>query len=304
MDKEAALHALMLSELPHVGEKGAERILQLNAERQHSLATFFRLPEVVLRDEYKLHPLAVACIVGGREEHEQRCQWMLDRLASVNGHVWIAGDPAYPARLRQRLRPLPPVLSGIGSTEVLRASTLAVLNSRSVSEHGVSATLAIVQAAAADEFTLIGGGMKTGYRIAAVAGRAAAAARVIVLDRGIFASFGARFDRDPFGFGPGRSPLDATRTLVISPFRLLDHASPRSGQRRDEVIAALADVVVAVHARAGGQMERVCLEALDRGQCVLSWYGENAGLIAAGARPITEADLASGLRGFIGRLDP
>ena len=54
---------------------------------------------------------------------------------------------------------------------------------------------------------------------------------------------------------------------------------------------ALADVIVAVHARAGGQIERVCLEALDRGQCVLSWYGENGGLVAAGATAITEADL-------------
>jgi hypothetical protein len=114
---------------------------------------------------------------------------------------------------------------------------------------------------------------------------------VIVLDRGIFATFGARLDRDPFGFGPGRSLLDADRTCVVSPFRLMDHASPRNGQRRDELIVALADVIVAVHARAGGQIERVCLEALDRGQSVLSWYGENAGLVAAGATAITEADL-------------
>jgi predicted Rossmann fold nucleotide-binding protein DprA/Smf involved in DNA uptake len=85
--------------------------------------------------------------------------------------------------------------------------------------------------------------------------------------------------------------LNAEQTLVLSPFRLLDHASPRNGQRRDELIAALADVVVAVHARPGGEIERVCLEALDRGQCVLSWYGENAGLVAAGATVITEADL-------------
>ncbi|NJR71608.1 MAG: hypothetical protein HC771_25740 [Synechococcales cyanobacterium CRU_2_2] len=50
--------------------------------------------------------------------------------------------------------------------------------------------------------------------------------------------------------------------------------------------AALADVIIAVHARPGGVIEHVCLQALDRGQVVLSWYGENAGLIAAGATPI------------------
>ena len=56
MDKETALQAVMLSELPHVGDKGAERILALNQQRAHSLATFFRLPAAVLRDDYKLHP--------------------------------------------------------------------------------------------------------------------------------------------------------------------------------------------------------------------------------------------------------
>ena len=61
------------------------------------------------------------------------------------------------------------------------------------------------------------------------------------------------------------------------------------------MVAALADVIVAVHARPGGVIERVCLEALDRGQVVLSWYGENAGLVAAGATPIEEADLAGEL---------
>jgi hypothetical protein len=75
----------------------------------------------------------------------------------------------------------------------------------------------------------------------------------------------------------------------------MDHAGARNGRRRDELVAALAAVIVAVHARAGGVIERVCLEALDRGQSVLSWYGENAGLVAAGATAIAEADLADGL---------
>jgi len=291
MDKEAALHAIMLSELPQVGDKVAEHILARNRARGHSLATFFRLPEAVLRDEYELHASTIEHLAAGREDHEVRCRWLADQLDAAGGSVWMAEDRGYPARVRRRLQPPPTVLYGTGALDVLRGPTLAVLNSRTVSEHSVSASLAAVQAAAAQGFTLVGSGMKTAYRITAVASRAAAAPRVIVLDRGIFATFGARLDRDPSGFGPGRSQLDVDRTLVLSPFRLMDHASPRSGQRRDALVVALADVIVAVHARAGGGMERVCLEALDRGQSVLSWYGENAGLVAAGATPIAEADL-------------
>jgi len=292
MDKDTALHAVMLSELPHVGDKVAQHILALNRARQHSLATFFRLPEAVLRDDYKLHAATLLRLGAQRVEHETHCTWLLDRLMAAGGAAHLTEDGGYPERIRERLTPPPVVLYGFGSAQLLRAPTLAVLNSHTVTEHAVSASLASVQAAVAQGFTLVTGGMKTSYRIAAVAGRAAAAARVIVLDRGIFATFGARLDRDPFGFGPGRSALDAARTLVLSPFRLMDHASPRNGQRRDALIAALADVIVAVHARPGGQIERVCLEALDRGQSVLSWYGENSGLVAAGATAITEADLA------------
>lgn len=291
MDKETAFHAIMLSELPQVGDKAAARILALNRERHHSFATFFRLPEAVLREDYRLHPTAITRLCSQRQEHETRCQWLLDQLATAGGDAYLPDAAAYPGRVRRRLEPPPAVLYSFGSPAPLRAPTLAVLNSRTLGEQAVSASLAAVQAAATQGFTLVSGGMKTTHRIAAVAGRAAAAARTIVLDRGIFATFGARLDRDPFGFGPGRMALDAERTLVLSPFRLMDHAVPRNGPRRDELVAALADVIIAVHARPGGEIERVCLEALDRGQCVLSWYGENAGLVAAGATAIEEADL-------------
>jgi predicted Rossmann fold nucleotide-binding protein DprA/Smf involved in DNA uptake len=291
MDKDTALYAVMLSELPHVGDKGAEHILALNRLRQHSLATFFRLPDAVLRDDYKLHPATLARLGAERAAHETRCRWLLDQLGGAGGAAQLAGDAAYPERLRQRLAPPPVVVYSFGAPDLLEGPTLAVLNSRTVTAHAVSASLATVQAAVAQGFALVTGGMKTSYRIAAVAARAAAAPRVIVLDRGIFATFGARLDRDPFGFGPGRSALDAARTLVLSPFRLMDHAAPRNGQRRDELIAALADVIVAVYARPGGQIER--------GQPVLSWYGENAGLVAAGATPISEADLPELARGAV-----
>src|SRR5215470_2259678 len=143
--------------------------------------------------------------------------------------------------------------------------------------------------------------MKSTHRIAAVTGRAAGAPRLIVLDRGLFAAFHGQPDLDPFGFGPGRTRFDSRTTLVLSIFRPYDHASPRGGRRRDELIAALGDIVVALSARPGGEVERICLRALDRGQCVLSWQGNNPALLAAGAIPIDEAEVRGGLAQFIAR---
>ena len=89
------------------------------------------------------------------------------------------------------------------------------------------------------------------------------------------------------------------RRSYSTPFRPDNHATPRNGRRRDELIAALGDIVVALSARDGGEVERICLRSLDRGQCVLSWQANSPALVAAGAVPIDERDLASALRRFL-----
>lgn len=295
----AALDALRLWELPQVGERGARRIVTRCREHGHSLATFFRLPAAVWRDDYALPAAAVARLVHERDHHESHCRWLQQRLDAAGAAVWVCGEAPYPTRLTVRLDQPPAFLAAFGTVRVLAAPTLTVLNSRMIDERVVQASHAAVRAAIEQGFTVVSGGMKASHRISAVAARAAAAPRVIVLDRGLFATWGAEIDRDPFGFTPGRGALDPRRTLVVSPFRLGDHAVPHNGERRDELVAALADVILAVHARPGGVIERVCLAALDRGQVVLSWYGENAGLVAAGATPIEESGLAGELLDYI-----
>src|SRR5262245_34817186 len=112
MDKETALHAIMLSELPHVGDTATARILTLNRARQHGLATFFRLPEAVLREDYELRPATVERLCGARAAHETRCRWLLDQLQAAGGTVSFVDDADYPARVRERLQPVPAVVYG------------------------------------------------------------------------------------------------------------------------------------------------------------------------------------------------
>ena len=81
-------------------------------------------------------------------------------------------------------------------------------------------------------------------------------------------------------------------------FRPHNHATPRSGRRRDELIAALGDLVVALSARPGGEIERICLRALDRGQTVLVWQGDSAALLAAGAVGVRRARSAARAAAF------
>jgi hypothetical protein len=296
MDREAAMAAVMLSQLPQVGERTATRILSLNTARGVGLEEFFHLPEAMLREDYRLPASALRRIVQEHDLHRREAEDVLSFMARYGVSVWLASDKGYPERWRQRLDPCPPVAYALGSRQALGSPAVAVLNSRGLNERAVTTTIRVVQAVVAQGFAVVSGGMKATHRVPAVLSRTATA-RVIVLERGLFAAFGARLDRDPFGLGPGRAALDRSRTLVLSPFRLRDHAVARNGVRRDELVTALADIVVAVHTRPGGQIERICFDALDRGQCVFSWMGGNAGLVAAGAVPIDDGKLGE-LRRF------
>jgi predicted Rossmann fold nucleotide-binding protein DprA/Smf involved in DNA uptake len=299
MDFEAALALVTLAELPRVGERRLAQVQRIARGRGLPLAGVLGLDSAALARDYRLPTLAVRRLQRDRLWHTAYCRSLVARLAACGALVCEPGDREFPRRWHERANPPPPLAYVYGATELLDRPAVALLASRGIDEHVVTATVQIAQAAARAECTLVVGGMKATHRIAAVTVRAAGAGRVIVLDRGLFAAFGGRPEFDPFGFGPGRSRFDPRATLVVSVFRPDNHATPRNGRRRDELIAALGDIVVAVSARDGGEVERICLRSLDRGQCVLSWQANSPALVAAGAVPIDERDLASALRRFV-----
>jgi predicted Rossmann fold nucleotide-binding protein DprA/Smf involved in DNA uptake len=293
MDDTTAV-LVMLRELPGVGERTVHRIAQQSASRGLTLAALWALPTAVLAQEYALPPAARAHLDGHRAEHESRCRQLLAGLVARGVRISHPAASEYPRAWAERLDAPPPLVYAYGNPS-LTGPRLALLSSREITERTVTATVALARAAARAGFALVTSGMKSTHRIAAVAARAAAAPRIIVLDRGLLAAFGAHLDRDPSGLGPGRAVFDPTRTLVLSPFRPFDHAAPGNGRRRDELIAALGDVVAAASARPGGETERICLRALDRGQCVLNWQGGSEALLSAGAVAIDEVDLHASL---------
>jgi predicted Rossmann fold nucleotide-binding protein DprA/Smf involved in DNA uptake len=300
MDRLTALRAVLLSELPQVGARSIERIIALNRSLGRSLDQFVRLPPAALREEYKLPPEAVECLTRHRQAYEEHCASLADRLLRHGGEALLSSDPRYPQAWVQYLSHPPPLVYGFGDESLLQLPTAAVLNSRAPSAEAMIATRAVVERAARDGFCVASGAMKLGHRIAAASARAAQAARIIVLDRGLFAALGDETERDIFGLASGHLRLDRTRTLVLSPFRLRNHAAPMNGARRDALIAALADVVLCIEARPGGHMEALGLDMLARGKPVISWRGSNPALLAAGARALDERDLSGGLPALLG----
>ncbi len=296
MDKVAAYQCVLLSELPGVGPRGLARIVGAIRDRGWNLADFLQQPAAVYREEYRLPERAVWCLTRGRVAHEQRCAELADRLIEHGGMALLSGMRGYPRAWEQYLNLPPPLVFSLGDTALLELPAVAVLNSRTPSATAIAATRDIVARAAAEGFAVACGAMKLGHRVAAAAARALRAPRGIVLDPGRFYPLGDETPRDNLGLTAGHLRLDRTRTLVLSPFRLYNHAAPANGARRDALIAALADLVLCVEARAGGHMERLGLDMLARGKVVGNWLGQNRALVAAGGRALGPEDLRSGLR--------
>jgi len=299
MDDESRFALLTLAELPRVGERRLMRLQAHARASQMPLASLTALPPARLADDLRLPAAAIRRLCDERAWHLARCTVLAQRLAAAGAELCQPGDAVYPPGWARYGEPPPPLATSYGNTALARRPIVALLHSRLVSEGSVAATLHIVRAAADDGLAIAVGGMKTPHRIAAATARTLGAARLVVLDRGLLAAFCGDLERDPFGLGPGRGRFDAQRTLVLSPFRPDDHALPRSGRRRDALLTALADVIVAVSARPGGEVERCCLAALDRGQSVLVWQGGNTALLAAAALPLESADLGAGLRRWL-----
>ncbi len=113
---------------------------------------------------------------------------------------------------------------------------------------------------------------------------------IYVLDRGLREALGPDFDRPPFSAARIRETVFAAeRDLAVSPFRLDDHALGANNRRRDRVLYALADLIIALDARAGGGMVGECLRAHRQGRMV--WVAEggrdgNEELRQAGCPPM------------------
>jgi predicted Rossmann fold nucleotide-binding protein DprA/Smf involved in DNA uptake len=302
MEYDTAIALMTLAELPQIGERRLQHAQSAAQDQGMALRDLIdSMFQPAAARPYRLPPRARLRLERDRLWHAAHCRALVARLAACGASICQPGDAPYPRRWQTHAEPVPPLAYLYGASELLRRPTASLLASRTMSESTVAGAAAVVRCAADEGVAVAVGGMKATHRIAAAMARAAGAPRLVVLDRGLFTAFGGRPEFDPFGMGPGRTRFDPTATCVLSIFRPDDHASPRNGLRRDELLAALGDIVIALSARPDGEVERICRRVLERGGRVLSWEASSPTLIAAGASAIDGAALQDGgLRRFIG----
>lgn len=93
-----------------------------------------------------------------------------------------------------------------------------------------------------------------------------------------------------------RALLD-NRLCVLSPFDDdVERAMPHHGARRNDLVAAIADVVFVPHAAPGGKAEANAIRAIGRGRTVMTLAdASNDHLIRAGARAVSVSELIPSL---------
>lgn len=135
---------------------------------------------------------------------------------------------------------------------------------------------------------------RTPYKRLALAAQRQNRPVIYVLDRGLRDGLGPAFDRPPFAEARIRETVfDTSRDLALSPFRLDDHAIGANLRRRDRMLYALADLIIALDVRAGGGMAAECLRAHEQGRMVWVANGGrdgNAALREAGCMGLPEGE--------------
>lgn len=267
---------LAWTSLPFLGERSLRSLLDHARDGRRSLADLWKAPPEDLAAFVRLHPRTLAALARDPDERWDRAAAEADQIRGWGVDVLMECEPEYPEILRGGGRRWP-VLFAYGALSLLEEPRVALVSSRNPSAAGLAATDALADALARRDIALVTSTSREAYQAAAIAAKRHAGPSVMVLDRGL----GASFPSGPAGLR--REPVAAARVwdesfdpdlqLLLSafPWRAPGHA--RSGPRRDALIFDLAHVVVAVEVRPGGTMEREIGRALTAGKQVILLEG-------------------------------
>lgn len=284
---------LLLHSIPHLGEKTLTRLLHHNAQQRLTPEACLALSPEEWHTRYDLDPRALTYLAENREALLAQSEALAQTARKVGIHVLTPQSLTYPDRLERFDDSPPPILYALGNLALLNRSVLnapASTFSIALSNGATPATLTEQDRIAAE--TVERGGVpvtghdRPAYKRLALVAQRQNRSTIYVLDRGLREALGPLFDRPLFAAARIRDAVfDVSRDLVLSPFRLDDHSLGEHNRRRDRMIFALADLIVALDVRAGGGMVAECLRAHSQGRTVLvsdSGREGNAELLKAG----------------------
>lgn len=265
MDPRELRALLAWSSVPHVGPRTLSGLLAAAREARGGLADLWEAPLDDVRALVRLDPRGAAALTARSADLLHKAVEDARAVADWGVDVLLAGQPDYPAALTPRAADWP-LLFAYGALGLLEEPRAALVSSQSVTPAGLLVTDALADALARRDVGLIASTHREAYQAAATAAKRHAGPSLLVLDRGIATAFPDGLEREPVAASRvWDAAFDPDLQLLLSPFPWRAPWNRSSGRRRDALIFALSQAVVAVDVRAGGTMDTECRAAAARG---------------------------------------
>ncbi|MCS7209837.1 MAG: DNA-processing protein DprA, partial [Fimbriimonadales bacterium] len=177
-------------------------------------------------------------------------------------------DAVYPSALEE-MPESPAILFLYGNHTLLQHASFALLASRNVSAAGLQELETLAESLIQQGLVPIVSATQPAYQRALLCAVRQNAPYILVLDKGLLATFGEDLRKEPLRQARiWQAELDVQTALAISPFRPRDGWVASSGKYRDALIGYLAGAVIVVEARPNGNIVQLCRELLQRGRTV------------------------------------
>ena len=279
---------LRLHAIPGVRWRTIHRIFRILEERGETLEDFFQATQETWRKVFRLPGPVVEHLAHRSPEIDRLAfEWQVG-LTPLRARVLSESHPAYPDRVRSFFETPPPILYWVGDCEAFPTHRwVSWVSSRTLTARGQRILSDLVDRIPKlpTSIGVVSSFYRPVYRRIARASLAAHRPTLLVPDRGFLQV--------------RNSPLMKMRheqTWIVSPFAPDDVGTGGSGPKRDQMLVALSDRVVGLEIRAGGVMERVLQQALQKSKTVWVYQPPypttsnegNFHLLAQGARPFRD----------------
>ena len=304
----SAITVLALQQLPDVGDQTIAHVLRMMAQQGCSWDAFCRVPPSELERVWRLKPAAAAQLTSGGDALATAARALWRRLSLAGVRIVTCTDATWPARIVRFLEDSPPAaLTLLGKESLLEPAaagqfTFAV----AVSSPDRDASTRAAQAAAlqrCEEVTAtlarLGGIAVTGhnrlpYQRIALAAQRIRTPVVYVIDKGLTHALGTGLNQPLFPAARIRdAEFRSSIDLALSPFAPDAPFVKDNNRRRDRLLFALCDVLIAADVKKDGNMLQACLTAHNQGRCVIVLEGGRGGnqrLREAGCQRQPESD--------------
>jgi hypothetical protein len=269
---------LLLHSVPDIGEKTLTRLLTIISQQRLTPAACLAFSASEWRRKFGLKSNIADTIVSQREKLLEESEANLRRLREHPIEILTVIGAAYPKRLERYDEAPPPILYALGNAALLEPAPMRFTFTIAVSNEATPETLTR-QDELADALIELGGVPVTGhdripYQRLALAAQRRNRPTFYVFDRGLREALGPSFDLPPFAAARIRDAVFSTdRDLALSSFRLDDHGLGANNRRRDSLVFAMSDVVLALSVRPGGNMAKECLHSRMQGKSVFVCSG-------------------------------